>query len=85
MFGALRGSSGRRHEVDFGDGPVVLDVSVGPATVQITMTESGASDLSRSKYVTVAVPRTALTAALAKAAANEKDSEQRGPRLIGGQ
>jgi hypothetical protein len=48
MFGALRGANGRRHEVDFGDGPVVVDVSASPATIQITMTEAGASDLSRS-------------------------------------
>jgi hypothetical protein len=82
MFGALRGANGRRHEVDFGDGPVVGDVSVGSATVQITMTDAGASDLSRSRYVTVAVPRTVLTAAMAKAVASDKDSAERGPRLI---
>jgi hypothetical protein len=81
MFGALRGPSGRRHEVDFGDGPVVVDVSVGSATVQITMTEAGASDLSRSRYVTVAVPRAALVEAMAKAAARENSAERR-PRLI---
>jgi hypothetical protein len=81
MFGALRGANGRRHEVDFGDGPVVVDVSVGSATVQITMSESDASDLSRSRFVTICVPRTALTTGLAKAVAREEAAE-RGPRLV---
>jgi thiazole synthase ThiGH ThiG subunit len=82
MFGALRGSNGRRHEVDFGDGPVVIDVSAGLATVQITMTEAGASDLSRNRYVTVAVPQAALAAAMAKAVASKKEGAERGPRLV---
>jgi len=82
MFAVLRGANGRRHEVDFADGPVVVDVSVGSATVQITMTEADASDLSRSRYVTVAVPRAALAAAMAKAVAMERDGAERGLRLV---
>jgi hypothetical protein len=82
VFGALRGQNRRRHEVDFGDGPVVVDVSVGSATVQITMTEHDASDLSRSRFVTVTVPRAALAVAMAKAVASEKDSAERGLRLV---
>src|SRR4051794_35269466 len=35
-FAIIRGGNGRRHEVDFGDDPVRLDVSIGEATVQIT-------------------------------------------------
>jgi hypothetical protein len=85
MFAVLRGSNGRRHEVDFENGPVVVDVSVGSATVQITMSEADASDLSRSRYVTVAVPRAALAAAMAKAVARETDDGERGPRLVGKQ
>jgi len=38
MFAILRGANGRRHEVDFKDDPVVVDVSMSSATVQITMT-----------------------------------------------
>jgi hypothetical protein len=38
MFAILRGANGRRHEVDFNDEPVVVDVSMSAATVQITMT-----------------------------------------------
>ncbi len=37
MFAILRGANGRRHEVDFKDEPVVVDVSMSATTVQITM------------------------------------------------
>jgi len=37
MFAILRGANGRRHEVDFKDDPVFVDVSMSAATVQITM------------------------------------------------
>ena len=36
-FAIIRGGNGRRHEVDFGDDPVRLDVSIGVTTVQITV------------------------------------------------
>ena len=36
-FAIIRGGNGRRHEVDFGDDPVRLDVSIGEATVQISV------------------------------------------------
>jgi hypothetical protein len=38
MFAILRGANGRRHEVDFGDDPVTVDVAMSPTTVQVTMT-----------------------------------------------
>jgi hypothetical protein len=38
MFAILRGANGRRHEVDSKDDPVIVDVSMSTATVQITMT-----------------------------------------------
>ena len=82
MFAILRGANGRRHQVDFGDGPVVVDVSVGSATVQITMTDPEVSDLTRSRYVTVAVPRTALAEAMAQATARERSSADHGLRLV---
>ncbi len=36
-FAIIRGGNGRRHEVDFGDDPVTLDVSTSEAMVQITI------------------------------------------------
>jgi hypothetical protein len=49
MFAILRGATGRRHEVDFQDDPVTVDVAMSATTVQITMTAAGSSDLSRSR------------------------------------
>jgi hypothetical protein len=57
------------HEVDFQDDPVVVDVSVSPATVQITMTAADPRDPAKGRFVTVAFPREALAAALAAASA----------------
>jgi hypothetical protein len=57
MFAILRVANGRRHEVDFRDDPVTVDVAMSTTTVQITMTAAGSSDLATSRYVTVALPR----------------------------
>ena len=38
MYAILRGANGRRHEVDFGDDPVVVNVAMSGITVQITIT-----------------------------------------------
>ena len=69
MVAILRGLNGRRHEVDFGDDPVTVDVAMSAATVQITMTAAGPGGLARGRFVTVAIPRDALAAAMATAAA----------------
>jgi hypothetical protein len=60
MFAILCGANGRRHEVDFNDDPVTVDVAMSETTVQITMTAADSSDLPRSRYVTVTPPRDAL-------------------------
>ena len=39
MFAILRGANGRRHEVDFGDDPVTVDVAMNSTTVQVTMAD----------------------------------------------
>ncbi len=44
MFAILRGANGRRHEVDFGDDPVTIDVAMSATTVQITMTAADPGD-----------------------------------------
>jgi hypothetical protein len=82
MFAILRGANGRRHEVDFQDDPVTVDVAMSATTVQITMTAAGSSDLSRSRYVTVALPRDALAAAMAAAAAGTSVNAELGLRLV---
>src|SRR6516225_2826564 len=57
VFAILRGANGRRHEVDFEDDPVIVDVSMSSSTVQITMTAADPGDPAKSRYVTVALPR----------------------------
>ena len=53
MLAILRGANGRRHEVDFHDDPVAVAVAMSATTVQITMTTTDCSNLSRGRYVTV--------------------------------
>ena len=36
-FAIIRGSNSRRHEVDFGDAEIEVDVAIGSETVQITV------------------------------------------------
>ena len=39
-FAIIRGSNGRRHEVDFADAEIEVDVAIGSETVQITSKRS---------------------------------------------
>jgi hypothetical protein len=83
MFAILRGANGRRHEVDFGDDPITIDVAMSPTTVQVTMTAADPGDPTRGRFVTVAVPRDALAAAMAAAAARPTAHGKLGLRLVG--
>jgi hypothetical protein len=83
MFAILRGANGRRHEVDFGDDPVTIDVAMSPTTVQVTMTAADPEDPARCRFVTVALPRDALAAAMAAAAARPMAQDELGLRLVG--
>ena len=67
-FAIIRGGNGRRHEVDFGGDPVRLDVSIGEATVQITLdaTDDPGPSAGR-RFATLAVPREELITALGAA------------------
>lgn len=76
MFAILRGANGRRHEVDFLNDPVSVEVAMSATVIQITMTADDETNPSTRRYVTIALPREKLLAALAvataKAAAGEK-------------
>ena len=48
MFAILRGANGRRHEVDFGEDPVTIDVAMSATTVQITMTAADPGDPAKA-------------------------------------
>lgn len=82
MFAILRGANGRRHEVDFGDDPVTIDVAMSSTTVQVTMTAADLGDPARCRFVTVALPRDALVVAMAAAAARPMASSELGLRLV---
>ena len=82
MFAILRGANGRRHEVDFKDDPVFVDVSMSSATVQITMTAADPGDPAKGRFITVALPRDALAAAMAAAAARRIANSKPGLRLV---
>jgi hypothetical protein len=82
MFAILRGANGRRHEVDFQDDPVIVDVSMSTATVQITMTAADPGDPAKGRYVTVALPRAALAAAMTAAGAKLVADSNLGLRLV---
>lgn len=80
-FAIIRGDNGRRHEVDFGDDPVTLDVAISEATVQITLEAADDPGPSgRRRFVTLAVPREELIAALRAALAGRSVTAAR-PRL----
>jgi hypothetical protein len=84
MYAILRGANGRRHEVDFGDDPIVVDVAMSDITVQITMSASSDPGVSHGRFVTVTVPREQLVAAMAESVNRRfKKGDATGIRIVG--
>ena len=70
--------------VDFGDDPVVVNVSMSDIALQITMTVPGDSIPGRARFVTVTVPRDQLVAAMAEAVnRRSKSGDVTGIRVVG--
>ena len=64
-FAIIRGSDGRRHEVNFGDAEVEVDVVIGSEMVQITIDATkDPAPLHKRQFATVALPREKLAAAM---------------------
>ena len=82
MFAILRGANGRRHEVDFLNDPVSVDAAMSASVIQITMTADDNTNPATRRYVTVALPREKLLAALAAATAKAAGEEKPGLRLV---
>ena len=64
-FAIIRGRNGRRHEVDFKDDPVAVEVSMSETVVQISI--DAIEDLAlphKRRFATMAIPRDQLMAAL---------------------
>ena len=84
-FVIIRGGNGRRHEVDFGDDPIEIDVTASTLTVQITVEAVIDGDApERRRFATIALPReefmTALGAGLRRAGGKPKG--QTGLRIV---
>ena len=64
-FAIIRGSNGRRHEVDFKDDPIALEVGMSDAVVEIVV--EATEDLAppnKRRFAMLSVPREELAAAL---------------------
>ena len=65
----IRGKSGRRHEVDFGDGPVRVEIYASDETVEIVV-DADSDDLpqERRRFALINIPRSLFSQATAKTA-----------------
>jgi len=63
----LRGSNGRRHEVDFGDEEVTIEVYAGETTIEIFI-EAHNDRSDRQRFALLNLPRDQFSAALGHAA-----------------
>jgi len=83
-FAIIRGGNGRRHEVDFKDDPVAVEVSMSESVVQISIDaieDIGPSD--KRRFATMAIPRDQLMAALSSHLRERKDrGEPARPQLV---
>jgi hypothetical protein len=83
-FAIIRGRNGRRHEVDFGDAVIEVDVAIGGETIQITVEaidDQAPSD--RRRFATMAIPRAKLAAALGAELRERRGRRQPDrPRLV---
>jgi hypothetical protein len=72
----LRGANGRRHEVDFGEAEVTIEVYAGETTIEIVI--EAPHDLShRKRFALLNVPRDQFSAALGHAAQRKSANKTR--------
>ena len=72
----LRGANGRRHEVDFGDAELTIEVYAGEATIEIVI--EAPNDLShRKRFALLNLPRDQFSAALGHAAQKKNANKTR--------
>lgn len=70
----LRGANGRRHEVDFADAEITVEIFFGEDTVEIVM--ESPHDLAPSdkrRFALMNVPRDLFDSAFGEAASRSKD------------
>lgn len=68
-YAIIRGKNGRRHEVDFGDSPVRVEVYAGEGTIEIFV-EADFESLpeERRRFALINVPRQQFSQATGEAA-----------------
>jgi hypothetical protein len=73
----IRGKNGRRHEVDFGDGPVRVEVYASEETVEIFV-EADFKTLPEEhrRFATINVPRQLFSQATGEAARRAKKKDR---------
>ena len=84
-FVIIRGGNGRRHEVDFGDDPIQVDVTASTQTVHITVEAfSDGVAPERRRFATIAFPRAEFMTALGVGlrGARSKSKGQIGLRVV---
>jgi hypothetical protein len=68
-YAIIRGNNGRRHEVDFGDSPVRVEVHASEATVEIFVEADFETLLEeRRRFALINVPRQQYSQATGEAA-----------------
>ncbi len=73
----IRGSNGRRHEVDFGDAPVRVEVYASEETVEIFVEadfETRAEE--RRRFATINIPRHLFSEATGEAARRSANKDR---------
>ena len=73
----IRGKSGRRHEVDFEDSPVRIEIHASEETVEIVV-EADADDLpqERRRFALINIPRSLFSQATAEIAKRNRLRER---------
>ncbi|MCP3468497.1 hypothetical protein [Bradyrhizobium sp. CCGUVB23] len=74
-FAIIRGRSGRRHEVDFGESPVRVEIHASEETVEIVVeadAETAAEE--RRRFAIINIPRHQFSQATGESARRAADS-----------
>ena len=72
----IRGAGGQRHEVEFGDLPVRVEVFTSEDAVEIViLMESDPDHPARKRFALINVPRALFSAALAEAARRKASAD----------
>ncbi len=80
-FSIIRGSNGRRHEVDFGDDPITIEVGMSDAVVEIVVeAPQDPAPPHKRRFALLSVPRAELMAALG-VELSQKTLRGKAPRL----